>query len=166
MLIALGNFREENFYLPNGMSIVIDYGVMDYDFKDPFISGFERFAGSCRRSKLFDGEKLITEVIEENPDYISSEKEAFLAENHILKGDEFEKVINFPEGKVAKIEYWVTPEKRDENFGMYSANYRRLVLFDEYGEIISEVMERNPNYRLSDSKGVEDSQDADDEFLD
>lgn len=166
MLIALGNVREENFILPNGMSIKIDYGVIDHDFKDPFISGFERFVGSHRRSRLVDDEKLIIEVIEDNPDYITLEQETILAKNNIQKGDEFEKVINFPDGKVAKIEYWITPKKRDENFGRYAAKYRRSVLFDKSGEIISEVMEHNPNYQITGNKIVEESHDSDDEFLD
>lgn len=61
MLITPGNYREEIFNLPNGMFIKIDYGVIDHDFKDPFISGFERFVGSFRRSRLFFHDELITE---------------------------------------------------------------------------------------------------------
>ncbi len=34
MLITPGNYREEILNFPNGMFIKIDYGVMDYDFKD------------------------------------------------------------------------------------------------------------------------------------
>ena len=29
---------------------------------------------------------------------------------------------------------------------MYDANYRKIILFDESGEIISELLERNPDY--------------------
>ena len=113
-----------------------------------------------------DNEKIITECIEDNPDYISEEEELIFQEQKIIKGDEFEKVVNFPDGKVAKIEYWITPEKRDVNFGRYAAGYRRSVLFDESGKIISEIMESNPNYRVTANKIVEDSCDYDDEFLD
>lgn len=165
MMMTPGNFRKEIFNLPNGMSIKIDYGVIDSDFKDNYVSGFERFMGSSRRSRLFDGEKLITEVIESNPDYLTLEQEAILAENHIMRGDEFEKVINFQDGKVAKIEYWITPKKRDKNYGIYAANYRRSVLFDKFGEIISEIMERNPNYQPKGNKITEETYDYDDDFL-
>ena len=62
MLSAPGNYRDEKFNLPKGIVIQIDYGVMDYSFKDPYISGFERFVGSFRRSRLFFNDKLITET--------------------------------------------------------------------------------------------------------
>ena len=146
MLSAPGNYRDEKFNLPKGIVIQIDYGVMDYSFKDPYISGFERFVGSFRRSRLFFNDKLITETIENNPDYVSLEDENKLFQNGLRRGDVFDRIINFADGKVVKIEYWITPEKRDKHFGMYDANYQKIILFDESGKIISELIERNPNY--------------------
>lgn len=164
MLSAPGNYRDEKFNLPEGISIQIDYGVIDHDFKDPFISGFERFVGSFRRSRLFFNDKLITENIKNNPDYVSLEEEKKLIQNGLRRGDVFDRTINFLDGKVAKIEYWITPEKRDKHFGMYDANYRKIILFDESGEIISELMERNPNYLPNCNKTL-DYLNVDDEIL-
>lgn len=165
-IVSLDNPIQEQFNFSNGIYLIMDYCIKDDKFKDPLIPGFARWDATLRRSILYDNNKIMSEVIEDNPDYISPEEELKLNEMGIIKGDEFEKVVNFPDGKVAKIEYWITPEKRDENFGRYAANYRRSVLFDENGEIISEIMEHNPNFRHSGNMMVEDSYDYDDEFLD
>lgn len=170
-LISMDNPKKESFRLPNGMTINMDYGYIfteEDGMPEGYMPTFNRCSAQYRRSQLIDSnDKIISEVIENNPDKISKSHEEILIQEHSLRGDEFEKIVNFPNGKVAKIEYWVTPEKRDKNFGRYAANYRRSVLFDETGEIISEVMERNPNYRPTGNKIVEDSyDDMDDEFLD
>lgn len=166
MLITPENYREEILNFPNGMFIKIDYGVMDYDFKDPFISGFERFVGSFRRSRLLFNDELITENIEINPDYVSLEDEEKLIKKGLRIGDVFDRTMNFQDGKVVKIEYWLTIEKRDKHVGMYDATYRKIILFDESGEIISELMEHNPNYLPRGTKTSDYLNDNDDEFLD
>ena len=169
-IISIDNPKEETFRFPNGMKVHMDYGYIfskEDGMPEGYMPTFLRLSSPYRRSQLLDSnENLISEVIENNPDKISKAQEDKLIQDGLIKGDEFEKVVNFPDGKVAKIEYWVTPEKRDKNFGRYAANYRRSVLFDESGEIISEVMELNPNFRSSGNKLVEDSQDYDDDFLD
>ena len=169
-LISFDDPKKESFELPNGMVIHMDYGYIfneEHDMPTGYMPSFNRCSAQYRRSQLIDSnnKKIISEVIVKNPDRISKSQEERLLQEHLIRGDEFEKVVNFPDGKVAKIEYWLTPERRDENFGRYSANYRRSVLFDESGKIISEVMERNPNFRRSCNKWVEDSQDDADECL-
>ncbi len=169
-LITIDNPKKEFFGLPNGMKINMDYGYIfneEDDMPNGYMPSFNRCSAQYRRSQLIDSnDKLISEVIENNPDKISSQQEDRLIQEHLLRGDEFEKVVNFPDGKVAKIEYWITPEKRDENFGRYAAGYRRSVLFDESGEIISQIMERNPSYRPITNKIDKDSYDSDEGFLD
>ena len=169
-IISIDNPKEESFVFPNGMIVHIDYGYIfneEDGMPEGYMPTFNRFTSQYRRSQLFDSnENLISEVIENNPDRIYKAQEDKLIQEGLIKGDEFEKVVNFPDGKLAKIEYWITPEKRDKNFGRYAANYRRSVLFDESGEIISEIMEHNPNVRHSGNMVVEDSQDYDDDFLD
>lgn len=169
-IISIDDPKEESFVFPNGMIVHMDYGYIfteEDGMPEGYMPTFNRFTSQYRRSQLFDSnENLISEVIENNPDRVSKAQEAKLIQQGLIKGDEFEKVVNFSDGKVAKIEYWITPEKRDKNFGRYGANYRRSVLFDESGEIISEIMERNPNYRPSGNKWVEDSYEYDDDFLD
>ena len=145
MIFYKGSYIYETFEFPEGLCIKMDYGVIDPDFVEPYLDGFERFVGSYRRSRLFDGDKLITEVIEDNPDLLTDEEEERLKEKNIEHGDVFDRIINFDDGKVAKIEYWATPQYRDKNYRMYNADYRKLILLDENNEIISEVMEENPN---------------------
>lgn len=146
MLHEEGNDREEEFYLPNGHYIKIDYGAID--FKGKYIPLTKRFNAIYRRSILYDDNlKIISQVIENNPDYIDDNVWLKGPENGLLFGNELEKIIHFDDGKIAKVEYWITPEKREENFGRYETKFRRVVLFDEEGDIISEVIEDNPNYR-------------------
>lgn len=152
-----GNVREEIFELSD-FTIKMDYGLMD----DGFISGkvqylpiSKRYSARCRRTRLFDNEdNLISVCIEKNPDYVTGEEEERLFKDHLLKGDEFEKVVNFPDGKVAKVEYWNTLDSRDENFGRYTAKFRRIVVFAKNQEILSEVFDRNPHYRKDGNKIV------------
>lgn len=146
MIIDPLNFCEEIFHFPNNMTIKIDFGVLDYDFKDPFISGFERFVGSSRRSQLYFGEQLVSEIIEGNPYELTDEEEALLIKNHIHRGEEFERVITFPDGKVFKVEYWKTPRSKGDSLSIYTAKVRKYFLYDGDGSLISENVERNPHY--------------------
>ena len=164
MIIDPLNFREEIFHFPNNMTIKIDFGVLDYDFKDPYIVGFERFVGSSRRSQLYFGEKLISEIIEDNPDELTDEEEASLIKNHIRRGEEFEKIINFPDGKVFKVEYWKTPRSKGNNLSIYTAKVRKSFLYDGDGSLISEIVERNPHY-IDDSVKAEPYVYEDDFFV-
>lgn len=155
MIIDSLNFSEEIFHFPNNITIKIDFGVLDYDFKDPYISGFERFVGSSRRSQLYFGEQLVSEIIEDNPDELTDEEEASLIKNHIHRGEEFERVITFPDGKFFKVEYWETPRIKGNNLGIYNAKYRKCFLFEKNGELISKVLEPNPHYMDDDSPAEE-----------
>lgn len=149
------NFEKEIFIFPNDITIKIDFGVLDYDFEDPYISGFERFIGSSRRSQLYIGQQLITEIIEDNPDYLTDEAEKQLIENHVRLGEEFEKIINFPDGKTFKVEYWETSHSKGDNLSIYTANFRKSFLYDKDGTLISELIESNHHY-IDDSLPVEE----------
>ena len=143
------------------MTIPIDYGYIFSD-EDPLPTGympsFNRCSAQYRRSQILDSDKnILSEIIENNPDKISEEEEKELHENHLRIGDELEKVVSFPNGNVAKIEYWLTPKYKGENSRRLNANYMRSVLFDENGEIISEIMERNPYYIPLDKNSSEES---------
>lgn len=146
MLINPLNFRKDVFHFPNNMTIKIDFGVLDYEFRDPYIAGFERFMGPSRRSQLFSGNKLITEIIEDNPECPSLEESKRLAENNIRRGEEFEKIINFPDGKTFKVEYWKTSRSKGDNLSIYTAKVRKYFLYDVDGSLISENVERNPHF--------------------
>lgn len=164
MIIDPLNFSEEIFHFPNNMAVKIDFEVLDYDFKDPYIYGFERFVGSSRRSQLYFGEQLVSEIIEDNPDELTDEEEASLIKNHIRRGEEFGRMITFPDGKFFKVEYWKTPRIKGDNLSIYTAKVRKYFLYDNDGSLISENVERNPHY-------IDDSVKAtpyvlEDEFLD
>ena len=137
----------------------MDYGLLDVHgltngIKNQFIR-FTRYSGQHRRSTLYDEEDhVITQTIQENPDRILDEDLFHVHEDGLLAGDEYERIVNFDNGMVAKIEYWMTLDARDENFGRYAAKFRRIVLFDKNQEIISEVFEKNPHYRKTGNKWV------------
>lgn len=137
----------------------MDYGLLDVHgltngIKNEFIP-FTRYSGQQRRSTIYDGENnIVTQAIQDNPDKIPDEELLHIHEDGLLVGDEYERVVNFDNGWVAKVEYWMTLDARDENFGRYAAKFRRIVLFDENQEIISEVFEKNPHYRKTGNKWV------------
>lgn len=142
--IIPGDSRVEKFDFPNHMQVKVDYGIIWEGNYEPF---FERYSGSLRRSQLLDfNGDIITEVIEDNPDELEAGEELKILKSRNRPGDEFERIIHFTNGYTAKIEYWVTPTKRDKNFGVYHAKYQRRVLLDENKNIISEIMDYNPNY--------------------
>ena len=143
--IIPGDDMVETFGFPNGMQIKVDYGIIWEGKYEPY---FERYSGSLRRSQVLDSNKsIITEIIEKNPDELPSGVEFEMLKEGKLPGDEFERIINFPNGYTAKIEYWVTPEKHDENYGRYNAEYQKRILLDENNNIISEIMDYNPHYK-------------------
>lgn len=145
MLIDPTNFTRDVFNFPK-YSVIIDFGVLDYDFKNPYIGGFERFMGTSMRVQLFYDGKLVNEIIEDNPDYLTIEEESRLIENHIRLGEEFEKIINFPDGKTLKVEYWETSYSKGDNLSIYDAEFRKSYLYDSDGSLISELIESNPHF--------------------
>ncbi len=169
-IIDDSNPRYELLKLPNHFCIKIDYGVMDdgsWSGKKQYLEYFaQRLSGSYRRSRLFNEyDELITEVIEKNPDYLSEEEEKKLEQKGLTRGDETGKLIKFDNGMVAKVEYWDTPEKQAKGPARSSAYYRRIILFDENNEIISEIMEENPYYK-DPNIPVIDIFNEEDDFLD
>ena len=155
MLIDPINFTRDVFYFPNNLIIKIDFGVIDDRFKDPFISDFGRLDVKFRRSQLYMGQQLITEIIEDNPDYLTDEEEKRLIENHIRRGEEYKKIINFLDGKTLKVEYWETSYSKGDNLSIYDAEFRKSYLYDSDGSLISELIESNPHY-IDDSLPVEE----------
>ena len=140
-----GDELTEDYNFPNGMNIHVDFGVIWKD--DKYHQCFSRYVGSIRRSQLVDfSGKVITELIEDNPDEMNYEKEQKIRDAGLRLGDEFERIINFPNGYTAKIEYWITPAERDEKFGRYDAKYQRKILLYENNNILSDVIDYNPYY--------------------
>lgn len=150
----LGNADVEKFFLPNGMYLQIDYGIIYWE-DNKYHPFYTRYSGSCRRSRLLTNQdNIITEVIEKNPDMLSYERQCEIIEEGLYIGDEFERVINFPNGFSVKIEYWKSINGRDENFGMYDSKYRKTILFDENDNVLSEIMEDNPHFINYDAENL------------
>ena len=154
-MIEIINTSRESFALSENVSVIIDYGVIDDRFEDPFIGGFGRLDVKFRKSQLYIDQQLITEIIEDNPEYISLEEKKILIEKHIRLGEEPEKIINFPDGKTFKIEYWENPMSKGDNLGIYNAKYRKCFLFEKNGKLISKALESNPHYIDDDSPAEE-----------
>ncbi|WP_407380289.1 hypothetical protein [Methanobrevibacter sp.] len=166
-IIYVDDPSEELFILPNKMQILIDYGLKDDSFKDPFIFGFTRCSSLYRRSRLLDrNQNVISQVIEENPDFISEEDQQQFYEKGLLLGNEFEKYVHFENDMVAKIDYWSTPKEKNENCGRFTAKFMKITLYDKFNKIISEIMERNPYYLPTGNLRVVDERSYEDDFLD
>lgn len=165
VFIRLGGEIAEGFYFPNNWEIHVDYGMnfkimplFDYDAIDesPLPSEDDLFHREGRSSdhfrilKLFKDGKLISESIEKNPSYIPRDTQMKMLENHVIIGEDFERVFDFPNGYSAKIEYWISPTERDPKHGFYTAKYRRMILSDENDNVISDIFEDNPYYRTLD----------------
>ena len=150
VFIRLGGEKVEGFYFHNNWKVQVDYGMnmteipfSDYNeidesslpSKDVLYCRGGRSSDYFRILKLFKDGKLISEVIEKNPNYVPTD---------------VERVFNFPNGYSAKIEYWISPTERDYKHGFYTAKYRKLILSDDKDNIISDIFEDNPNYRSFD----------------
>lgn len=142
----IGDEIIENFDFPNGMNVHVDYGII-FHTDQKYHPCFKRYSGSLRRTQLLDQESnILAEIIESNPYELSHEKEQHILDKGLKIGDEFERIIHFPNGYTVKIEYWVTPTRRDKNFGRYDAKYQKRILLDENNNIISEIINHNPYY--------------------
>ena len=59
---------------------------------------------------------------------------------------ELERTVNFGNEFTLKIEYWHSKDKQEPNQGNLDSEYRRLILFNSEENILSEIIEKNPNY--------------------
>ena len=148
MLLIPGLEMIEGFLFPNNWMIISDY---IYSEHEPIIDsdgqlGCGRARGNFRRSKLFNDNILVSEVIEDNPHYLPSEEINRRNDEGKFLGEEFERTINFPNGYVAKIEYWNSKDNQEPNRGIYHSKFRKLILFNENNQVISEVIQKNPNF--------------------
>lgn len=165
MWFRLGGEIAEGFYFPNNWSVHVDYGMnmeimplFNYDAiddsslptEDMLFHRMGRSSDHFRILKLFKDGKLISESIEKNPSYIPEDTQLKMLEDHVIIGEDVERVFNFPNGYSAKIEYWISPTEQDSNHGFYTAKYRKLILSDDNDNIISDIFEDNPNYRSLD----------------
>ena len=127
-----------------------DYNEIDESSlpsKDVLYCRGGRSSDYFRILKLFEDGKLISEVIEKNPNYVPRDTQLKMLEDHVIIGEDVERIFNFPNGYSAKIEYWISPTERDHKHGFYTAKYRKLILSDDKDNIISDIFEDNPNYR-------------------
>lgn len=108
--------------------------------------GYEKGRSEHMRSKLYKQGILVDESIEDNPNFVTYEDARKIKDQGKFVGEEFERVIHFTNGYFAKIEYWFSKEKQDPNLGNYDSKYRRVVLFNEFQQIISEIIDKNPRY--------------------
>ena len=138
----------DGFLLPNNWEVISDYiyskneSIIDSEHQ----LGRGRARGNYRRSKLFKDNILVSETIEINPDYLPPDEIKRLTEKGEFIGEEFERTINFPNGYVAKIEYWNSKDEQKPNLGIYRSEYRKLILLNEKNQVISEVIQKNPNF--------------------
>lgn len=147
MVVIYPEFQQhEIFELPNNWDIEINYGFIFHpripDNTD-FINAKSRSTAPLRKCRLYKQDILIDEITEDNPLYIEPYSNNLCCPSWHRIGEEFERIIKFSNGFVFKIEYWYSKKKQEPNRGIYYSNYRKLILFNEKNQIISEVMEKN-----------------------
>lgn len=172
----------ESFIFPNNWEIQIEYGMADFNFGDydsrevfetidesiiEKIDRIDSWGRRCgdyfRKINLSKDDNILVEYIEKNPDFLTRAERAQIKDEDKFLHDVFERTFDFPNGYSAKIEYWISPSERDQNFGMYTAKYRRMLLIDEKNKIIAQIFEDNPNYL--DPKFMVSSEECDESML-
>ena len=141
--------KSELFYLNNDWRIEIYYGFINdpqFPDNDKFINMKTRLSGVLMEVKLFKDNILIDNQIEANPGYCSHENKIKHDAAWQNKGNEFERKIYFDNGYMFKIEYWFSKNKQEPNRGIYHSEFRKLILYNQNKEKISEIIEKNPNY--------------------
>lgn len=146
MLLIPGLERVEWFTFPDNWKIITEYIFSESGSIDSSCNLGNRASGNLRRSKLFKDDFLINESIENNPNYLLSSEIKRLNDEGKFIGEESERCINFPNGYAAKVEYWNSKEEQEPNLGIYRSKYRRLILLNENSQVISEVIQKNPNF--------------------
>ena len=135
----------EGFPFSDNWEIITDYIFSETGFIDYSCEMGNRAVGNLRRSRLFKDGNLISEAIE-TKSHISREEVVKLIDEGKVIGEEFERTMNFPNGYVAKIEYWNSKNKQDPNLGIYRSKYRRMILLDEKNQVIADVIQENPQF--------------------
>lgn len=146
MLLIPGLERVEWFPFPNNWKIITDYIFSESGIIDSNCTLGNKASGNLRRSKLFHDGILISESIENNPNYLPLSEIKRLNEEGKFIGKEFERTINFTNGYVAKIKYSNSENKQEPNQGIYFSKYRLMALLNEEDQIVSEIIEENPNF--------------------
>ena len=148
MLLITGLERSEIFPFSNNWIIETFYSFSETEsMEDPNRKRYvARAEGNLRRSCLYKDNILISEAIENNPHYLSSNEIDKLIDEGEFIGDEFERTMNFPNGYVAKIEYWNSKNKQDPNLGIYRSKYMRMILLNETNHVIVDVLQENPHF--------------------
>lgn len=148
IFLNTGLEKIEGFSFPNQWKIITDYIYSESKSLDDYNYDVNkgRAEGNFRRSKLYNEHMLISETIEDNPHYLPDSEIRRLMDEEKLFGEEFERTMKFPNGYVAKIEYWNSIDKQEPNKGIYHSKYRRLVLINNKNQVISDVIQDNPNF--------------------
>ncbi len=143
----IGNEFIEEFNLPNGFKILIDYGfVSSFKYKNSFeFIRLDKFRAKHRRSVIYKFENVISYKIEDNPDFL--DKDFWF--NYNLKWDESEKFIRFNNDMVFKIEYWENLTIKTSDSSRLSSKFIKMSLFDSENRIISESFDKNPYFNLT-----------------
>ena len=151
-LLFTGLERIEGFQFPDNWEIITHYFYCkNFYLKNDLVEFLcdvhkSRAEGNVRRSKLLKDKKIVSIAIEENPHYLSPDELKRLWDEEKYIGEEFERTMKFPNGYVAKIEYWNSILEQEPNLGIYRSKYRRMILFDENNEIIVDTIQKNPDF--------------------
>ena len=139
--------KYEFFELPNNWKIEIYYGFIDdprFPGNTEFLNVKTRTSGQLRKIRIIKDNILLEEKIENNPAFLSDKNKIYASWS--IDGEEFERKINFDNKYIFKIEYWFSKNKQEPNRGIYFSKFHKLILYNYDREIISEIIEENPNY--------------------
>lgn len=140
---------DERFRLPKNYVIELNY-LRAYEAEDGKVryvdSVMDRSSADYVQKVIWKDNIKIYNEIEKN--FHKLEYEDIQKLELECKPEDFElgRTVNFGNEFSLEIEYWHSKDKQEPNRGNLESKYRRLILFNSEDNIISEVIEKNPNY--------------------
>ncbi len=139
---------DDKFRLPENYIIELNYvRPFEYEGKKSYVfHASSRISADCVQKVIWKDNIKIYDEIEENVHKLKYKDYRKLKLEGKPKEFELERIVNFGKEFSLKIEYWHSKDKQEPNLGNLESKYRRLILFNSEDNIISEVIEKNPNY--------------------
>lgn len=139
---------DEKFRLPNDYLIELNY-VKSFEYEGEKHYAFHvrsRTSSDCVQKVIWKDNIKIYDKIEKNIHKLEYKDIRKLKLEGKPKDFELERIVNFGNEFTLKIEYWNSKDKQEPNKGNLDSKYRKLILFDSHYNLVSEIIEKNPNY--------------------
>lgn len=139
---------DDKFRLPENYVIKLNYlRPFEYEGKIQYADSVSsRTSADCVQKIIWKDNIKIYDKIEKNVHKLEYKDVRKLKLDGKPEEFELERVVNFGNEFSLKIEYWHSKDKQEPNKGNLESKYRRLILSNSKGIIVSEVVEKNPDY--------------------